>query len=247
MSLKRLLQEHRLSLLLAVSGASIIFYAYANPPLADQPLFQLGLQGDLDWYVSRFFLSFVCFALLPGLTAVAVGYRLSDLGVSSASAAFRSRWYWLAALAFAGISAASAFNPPIAEFYPYSKTLAGLAATQSPTYFLVHALAYLTLYYLPWEFLFRGVLILPLIDAWTGDHPADRSKTSGRVLAIASMQIFPTVLLHYPHPWQETVSSLVFGLVAGYLVVRTRSILPGLVFHAAAGVALDLVLVLRGL
>ncbi|HUX50091.1 MAG TPA: CPBP family intramembrane glutamic endopeptidase, partial [Spirochaetia bacterium] len=50
---------------------------------------------------------------------------------------------------------------------------------------------------------------------------------------------------HFGHPFNEMASAVLFGVLAGWLVVRTRSIIPGLLIHAAVGMTLDTALLLR--
>ena len=65
------------------------------------------------------------------------------------------------------------------------------------------------------------------------------------LLAVACLQALPSTLLHFGHPWSETLAALPFGLAAGWLALATGSILPGLTLHAAAGLFLDLFILLR--
>jgi membrane protease YdiL (CAAX protease family) len=65
------------------------------------------------------------------------------------------------------------------------------------------------------------------------------------LLAVACLQALPSTLLHFGHPWSETLAALPFGLAAGWLALATGSILPGLALHAAAGLFLDLFILLR--
>jgi membrane protease YdiL (CAAX protease family) len=54
-------------------------------------------------------------------------------------------------------------------------------------------------------------------------------------------------LLHVGHPLSETLGAIPFGLALGVLALRTRSILPGLLLHAAIGLATDTTLVMKQL
>jgi len=112
-------------------------------------------------------------------------------------------------------------DPALRAQYPFAK-----AACASLRRFVPYEIAYLTLYYVPWEFLFRGVLFLPLIPL-IGLAPA---------LAI---QAIVATLYHFGHPPTEivaaTASSFAFGLIAS----ATGSIFYPAIIHAAVGIATD--------
>ena len=84
--------------------------------------------------------------------------------------------------------------------YPYSKE-----ACADPRQFVRYEIAYLVLYYLPWEFVFRGLLFFPLVPL------------VGLIPALAVQTIVST-LYHFGHPATEIFAAvgagIVFGLVA---------------------------------
>jgi membrane protease YdiL (CAAX protease family) len=104
--------------------------------------------------------------------------------------------------------------------------------------------------------LFRGILVFPLLRLLEagGSGTSRRQGAAGEagfrsgsaaLLAVACLQALPSTLLHFGHPWSETLAALPFGLAAGWLALATGSILPGLALHAAAGLFLDLFILLR--
>jgi membrane protease YdiL (CAAX protease family) len=270
--------------LLAVAGLSLIAYTYLSPPLVDPRLAASlpvagGLPGDLPAYAWRFLLSFVALGLLPLAAALVLGESPRSLGLARPGP-LRPRWLFPLLLAVVVLgSLAGAYNGPIFAYYPYSRTLTqsrpgGVAG------FLLHALFYLALYYLPWELFFRGILVFPLVRLVRpvrlvdGGAPSDVRRTprgeAGReadrkppreagpnpraaaggwppaaLLAVACLQALPSTLLHFGHPWSETLVALPFGLVLGWLALATGSLLPGLALHASAGIFLDLFILLR--
>jgi membrane protease YdiL (CAAX protease family) len=148
---------------------------------------------------------------------------------------------------------AGAYNAPIYGYYPYSRTLTE-SRPGGAAGFLLHAVLYVALYYLPWELLFRGILVFPLLRLLEGASAAGGQGAAGEaglrsgsaaLLAVACLQALPSTLLHFGHPWSETLAALPFGLAAGWLALATGSILPGLALHAAAGLFLDLFILLR--
>lgn len=113
--------------------------------------------------------------------------------------------------------------------YPYNP-LAGA----SWTLLVVHSFMYLFLYYLAWEFMFRGFLQMGL------------TEKLGAVPAIL-IQVVASTMLHYGHPAVETFGCIAGGLLWGFLVYRTKSLVAGWGQHAALGIALDWSLVLKAL
>lgn len=230
------------------------------------------LSLDLAFYASRFLLSFLFMGAVPLLAAGALGYSLKDAGLSWTPGMFRWKAYWLLFPLFILVTAASAFNEEMAAFYPWSDAIVQLSIQASPFYFLMHGFSYLIFYYLPWEILFRGLMVIPLLnyleqrdvdndrankgarnrglgDIRLVNHARDRSTAQQlkdpAVLALAMLQTLPTVLVHLPHPVSETFATIIFGFIAGVVVIRTRSIFPVILLHWAAGISLDLMIVLK--
>lgn len=243
--LARLVQQYRYAFLISASSLSILAYILLNPPFASSPFLPLGLEGDLDWYLSRYIGAFLFFGAIPLGLAYLLGFRAADLGLRPDFKAFRWPFYWLVFLVVTVTTVASVTDPKIASFYPYSKTLLALIQEESGFYFLAHALAYIILYYLPWEVFFRGILILPFVNA-IEQQIQDESARRPIIMGIAAMQILPTVIIHYPHPTVELTGTLIFGVISAFIVLRTRSIYPVVLLHAAAGLGLETAIILTG-
>ncbi|HUT08780.1 MAG TPA: CPBP family intramembrane glutamic endopeptidase [Candidatus Latescibacteria bacterium] len=107
------------------------------------------------------------------------------------------------------------------ERYPFAKAACAGART-----FAGYELTYLFLYYLPWEFVFRGLLFLPLVPL------------VGLIPALA-IQTAVSTLLHIGHPDTEVFAAAVAGLVFGSIAWATGSFFYTLVLHAATGIATD--------
>jgi membrane protease YdiL (CAAX protease family) len=232
--------------LLAVAGSSLVAYTYLTPPSADPHLAAslpgIGvLPGDLPVYAWRFLLSFLVLGALPLAAALALGERPAGLGLRWPRPLSR-RWVFPLLLGVVVLgSLAGAYNAPIFGYYPYSRTLTE-SRPGGAAGFLLHAVLYIALYYLPWELLFRGILVFPLLRLFDGRGEAGFQPS---LLAVACLQALPSTLLHFGHPWSETLAALPFGLAAGWLALATGSLLPGLALHAAAGLFLDLFILLR--
>ena len=98
-------------------------------------------------------------------------------------------------------------------------------AGASPQMFAWHVASYL-LFYLGWEFFFRGFMQFGLRD------------TMGDANAML-VQVLASCLLHIGKPTMECYMSIFGGIVWGILAFRTRSLLSGLSQHYALGVSLD--------
>jgi membrane protease YdiL (CAAX protease family) len=112
-------------------------------------------------------------------------------------------------------------DPGLRAMYPLAKS--ALADARA---FAAYEFAYLVLYYLPWEFLFRGLLLLPLVPA-VGLLPA------------LALQTAVSTLLHAGHPASEVLAAALAGLAFGLVAVATGSFLYTFVLHAATGIATD--------
>jgi membrane protease YdiL (CAAX protease family) len=239
--------------LLTVAGLALIAYTYLTPPLAPPGLAARlpgigALPGDLPLYAWRFLLSFLLLGALPFTAALVLGERPAGLGLVRPRT-LAPRWLFPLLLGVVILGALiGAYNAPIFAYYPYSRTLTE-SLPGGAIGFLLHAVLYTLLYYLPWEVLFRGILIFPLVRLAAAAGPAgSRSDSRGPAalfLMIACLQALPSTLLHFGHPWSETLMALPFGLALGWLALATGSLLPGLALHAAAGLFLDLFILLR--
>jgi membrane protease YdiL (CAAX protease family) len=118
-------------------------------------------------------------------------------------------------------------DPEMQRLYPFSKT----ACTNLATFMLYEA-SYLILYYLAWEFAFRGLLFFPFIPA------------IGLLPALA-VQTIASTLYHLGHPDSEVFAAFGAGFAFGLIAYATHSILYTTVLHAAAGISTDTFLYLR--
>jgi membrane protease YdiL (CAAX protease family) len=115
----------------------------------------------------------------------------------------------------------------LSRFYPFSK-----AACRSTRSFVAFEAAYLLLYYVAWEFLYRGVLFFPLIPA-VGLIPA------------LSLQTIISTLHHAGHPQSEIFASLAAGFIFGLVAYFTGSFIYTIFLHALTGISTDTFIYLR--
>ena len=173
---------------------------------------------------------------------MATGGRFRSSGLSSPGTRVSGVYVIGLIVASVAIGFVGSRSKSLASFYPYAESLAQLVTRWGWWVFAAHALGYLVLFYLPWEFLLRGLLILPFVE----EAEIGTKRPSGAALGIACLQAIPSSLLHFGHPLTESLLAVPFGAFLGWLVLRTGSVLPGLLLHAASGIALDFFIVLSG-
>ena len=170
-------------------------------------------------------LSFVGFFVLAGLVPVLIiklvfRERLADYGVGLGN---RGRTVGSLLIMFPVIlivAYVASRIPAIRSYYPVNP-----GAGKSPASFTMHALTYL-LFYMGWEFHFRGFIQLGLKDSI---GPANA----------VFVQVMASTLLHIGTPGLEAYGAIVGGLWWGFLVFANRSILSGMLQHMLLGLALD--------
>mgnify|MGYP001223006904 CR=1 FL=1 len=171
-----------------------------------------------------FVLSLALFAVIPAVI-VKRGFRksLSDYGVRLGDWKFGliTVSVLLPVISVAMLLPAAQMEDMRAA-YPVDKT-----AMLSAPMFLQYAVGRVLLFYVAWEFFFRGFLLFGIRDA-VGDAMA---------IAITTL---PSALWHIGYPVGELYSSIAAGLLFGWLAVRTRSILWPLLLHAGIGLVTDL-------
>ncbi len=165
-----------------------------------------------------------CFLLLGVVPALIVKlvFRepLGRYGVQFGDRVRTPRSFLILAPLFVLIGYISSHNPAIAAHYPISDV-----ACDSFQTFACHAFFYL-LYYLGWEFHFRGFLQFGLRD------------TLGPTSALL-VQVMASSMLHFGKPGIETFSAILGGIFWGYIAYRTRSLLSGLGQHYLLGLSVD--------
>ena len=243
-----------------IAGACVTMYQYTTPtaigaeavedvPVIGRPAQSLvgSLPGDLGLYVVRFFLSLVLLGVVPFIAAKSAGIRPGELGLKLPTWRGSGRLFVLLVAVGFAVGIGGAFDPALSGIYPFSRTLVGEIAAGGWWLYPVHFFAYLALYYLPWEFLFRGLLVaLPVgVFRQFAEKGDTRPVPVEALLIVASVQIVPSAILHVGHPFTETLGAVLFGIVAAYFAIKTGSILPGLILHGVIGLTLDTVVIIQ--
>jgi membrane protease YdiL (CAAX protease family) len=244
--------------ILSVAALSMVLFTCFTPPVYNDSIFSSfsfvsNLNGDLPVYLSRFALSFLLLGIIPFLTAVILKEKPKSLGLRSPFP--RLKWYLYLFFFFASLAAGflGALTPDLFGYYPFSKTIVTLIGGQGIHYLFLHYVLYFFLYYVPWEFFFRGFLIFPFLKLIkeNGENQADaaasraKNKNAGIIAVMIFFQIIPSAMLHFGHPLSEQISAVAAGILFGFIAYRTKSIFPGLLVHATIGLSLDTFIIVR--
>jgi len=149
-----------------------------------------------------------------------IGLRVGNWRLGLALVAASAPLAWLGSLV-------GGRDQGLSEFYPFASS-----ACRGGKRLALYETAYFFLYYLPWEFAFRGLLFFPLVG------------TVGLLPALA-VQTMLSTLYHIGHPDTEIAASLAAGFLFGLVAYHTRSILYGVAIHALFGIATDVASCLR--
>ncbi len=219
-------------LALAAAPVLLVLWRYHGTPQGFADLFGRGAGGGEHellahlWpFASLFLLAF----LLPLVAVLARRRPLSSVGIARPADRRTARTLLLLSpLVAIPLAWIGSTVPEVRDAYPAWR---GLAAR--PDLVLAYEAAYVLLFYLAWEFCFRGWLLFPLEEAY------------GAVPAIL-VTTLASCLLHIGKPEGEILLSIPGGILLGWIAVRTRSFLLAWVPHAIFGVATDLLILARG-
>lgn len=148
---------------------------------------------------------------------------LVELGLGPPGGA-RALWLTLLAipLVVGPIAWFGAKMPEVRAEYPMLHLLGS-----RPDFVLAYEAAYVLLYYVAWEFFFRGYLLFTLEGEYGG-------------FAAVLIQTISSCLVHIGKPEGEILGSIPVGILFGVIALRTRSIWPTFLLHASLGVMTDL-------
>ena len=189
-----------------------------------------GLQGrwDQDLYAAVYeYLA--AFTLMFGIPALIVKWlfrgRLRDLGLQVGDARQGARYLAIGLPLCLLAAYLGSLDPAVRAEYPLARSAVGHLAR----FWTVEA--FYLLYYLGWEFFFRGFMLFGL------------QKRYGPAIAIL-VQTIPSALVHIGKPASEAFAAIAAGLVFGIVALRTRSIFYPLLLHAAVGIGTDVAVTL---
>jgi len=152
--------------------------------------------------------------------------RLSEFGFRMGDKRYGFRFVVIALPVLLWAAYVGTSSSAIQAEYPLSKSTMG----HLPLFVTVEI--FYLIYYLSWEFLFRGFMLFGL------------EKKFGVLTAIL-IQTIPSAIVHIGKPASESFGAIFAGLVFGYLAIRTRSILYPFLLHAIVGIGTDVFVTLR--
>jgi membrane protease YdiL (CAAX protease family) len=229
MKLSQLFRETDRDTLVIFLGSAVLVALYMNygsAAFASRAL-SFGVE-DPDAVIWQFLSClFFCGVGTVALWRGFLGRPLSDIGIGAGDLRFTGKML-LVFLPFVVLPAVwiTAHDPEIRAEYPLATGLG-----DSVSLLLLYEACYL-LYYLGWEVFYRGLLVLGL------------EKRIGAFAAVGVSTLVSTAI-HYGKPAGEVWAAVVAGVLLGWLALRTRSLIGPFVFHAAAGVGTDLLVLFQ--
>ena len=205
-------------ILLSSTVLMLTWSSFASPPFLAS---QFGGDGRVAGAIGNFVGCFVLLGAVPALViTVVLRARLADYGVGWGVP--RRTWGSVAVLVplFLLVAYNARTDASLLTKFPINPRAGASAAM-----FGLHAATYL-LFYVGWEFHFRGYLLFGL-------RPA-----VGAANAVL-LQTMASALLHIGSPAAETFGAILAGVLWGVLALWTRSLVSGLVQHFLLGLALD--------
>ena len=163
--------------------------------------------------------SFLLAGRAAGFAPAALGLRIGNwkLGLLSC----------LLVIPLGAITLANSIRDPVIRGqYPFSKD-----AMATPLRFALYEAAYILLYYLAWDFAFRGALQFSLAALLAPGLP-------GTIAAI-SVQTLVSTVYHLGHPDSEIWGAFAVGIIFGAIAAVTGSFLYSFAIHAVVGAGND--------
>jgi hypothetical protein len=199
--------------------------------------FTLLFGGSLDawqlafwWPIYRFSIAFCLFLVVPWATWCKKWRKtVQELGWQWGNV----RWGVILTLVGAAFVVAIGFttagDATMTAVYPLGRVFA------DPSYgpfnlvgYIVMEALYVFLYYIPYEFFFRGFCQFPLLN-----------QGKVRAIWVVLYTTAITTAVHWDVPTTELVAAFAVGFVYGIVAIKCRSIRYGLINHAAVGLATD--------
>lgn len=176
---------------------------------------------------TAFALTFVAMGLVPAALAQPVlGRGLATLGLGLGDPRWGLRLFAIGVPIAVAAGYVGSLSPDVAAVYPLGGALSPDAGA-----FAAHAGFYL-LYYLGFEYLFRGFLLLGTKD--------EVGPAAANLLQACLVTAF-----HFGKPGMEMAAAFPASLLFGWATLRTRSIWCALGVHWVVGVSLDWFLVFQ--
>jgi membrane protease YdiL (CAAX protease family) len=208
--LKSLVENRAEAIALTVATLVMGAYWYVGSP---GPALTPGFERNWDSALTAVLLAVGIFGIVPLVCTLALKQSLADRGVGLGDLAFNVK---ISALAMALVAVPMSFSsndPLIQAAYPWPGAWAGQSVGN-----LAQWLATYFLYYIAFEYFFRGFLIQAVAPRWG-------------IPAAIWMSAIACTLIHVGKPWPETLSAFPVSLLFGVMAVRGRSIIFPAIVH----------------
>ncbi|MCX7984604.1 MAG: CPBP family intramembrane metalloprotease [Bacteroidetes bacterium] len=217
-------QEQNSTVILLLSPLLIVTWRYFCSPLYYSTHIALHDQSHATTLFAAtysFLTAFLMFGLIPVLI-ISLLFResLKEYGFQVGDWKYGILTVGVLVPLFIVLSYFSAQNPEFVKEYPINRS-----ACTCSTAFLLHSFLYL-LYYIGYEILMRGFIQCGL------------RKYFGDWNAILVQTVIST-LFHIGKPTGEIYASILGGIIWGWIVFRSRSLLYVLLMHWILGISLD--------
>jgi uncharacterized protein len=202
-------------------GSRRFFRSHYGDALGGDPLYSL--YEYLFWFVAEF-----CFSFIVPLLIIRFihGKPLRDSGLGAGDWRFGLKWTAIFYIAMIPILWIVSDSADFSVVYPHAQIV-----KTSWSLFLLYEACFL-LYFVGWEFIWRGYVLFGL------------EKALGGGVAVL-VQMIPFVLLHNGKPLPETLGAIVAGIALGALALRTRSFWYCVATHWLVMLTIDLFSTLR--
>jgi len=213
-------RDNRLLVLLGSAPLLYMLYHYGGGPGAARLVLGYG-RTDLALVAFSRVMALVALGIIPALV-IRFGFRerLADYGLALRAPRLNGLFALFGACAVVLVGFLASRQPEFRAIYPAVRSAIG-----APRLLLISSLFYV-LYYFGYETFFRGYLLFGL----------ERRLGSAPAILVTTLA---TTLVHVTRPAGEYLAAFVAGLVAGYVVLRTRSIWGFFLVHLIAGLSLD--------
>jgi membrane protease YdiL (CAAX protease family) len=186
--------------------------------------------GEVYAYLLEYLSFFILMLVVPMLVASGFGRSGVLKSLLSFPGSWKSLLWVVPGIAVCVIPSAlhASSMPSVLAVYPPPRVL-----LQNQHLLPVYFLGLFFLYYLPWEFFFRGFLLFGL------------RKRYGTAAAIL-IQTISSCLVHIGKPAPEIIGSIPFGIVFGIIAIRTKNLWTVVLLHGALGIFIDIFVIYQG-
>ncbi len=190
------------------------------------PQYENTTNGDIYARIWQFSVFFFLMFVLPVLYIKFVMKRpLKDFGWGLGDIKWGSKWLITIPFVVVPLIYISSKMPDVRAEYPLAKSL-----LTDQSHLFVYELLYILLYYVAWEFFFRGFLLFGLKEKF------------GAFNAVL-IQTISSCLVHIDKPEGEIIGSIFIGILFGLIALRSRSIWYVFLLHISIGVLTDIFII----